>query len=68
MLLDFFVNRVLLQHGIVLFEFNPLRGILAVLGGNVPAHAREPRRLVLCTLQDDLDSVPFLGHNRAIYG
>ena len=68
MLLDFLVNSHFLQNRVVLLELKTLSRVLAVLCGDVTAHARHARGLVLCALQNHLDPITFLCHDTLISG
>ena len=58
-LLDFFVYRHFLQHGIVFFQFQPLRGVFSVLCRNISGGAGHAARFVFCTFQNHLHPVTF---------
>ncbi len=61
-LLDFFMDRYLLEIRIVLLQLNAVGGVLAVFGGNVPGSAGDVGRLLLGALQNYLHPVAFLCH------
>jgi len=62
-LFDLFVQGDLLEDRVVLFQLDALRGVLAVFGGDVTAHAGHPAVFVLGALQNNLDPIAFLSHD-----
>ena len=66
MLLDFLVNCHFLQNRVVLLKLETLSSILTVFRGDVTAHARHARGLVLSALQNHLDPITFLCHDTLI--
>jgi hypothetical protein len=64
-LFDFLVNRHLFEDRIVLLELKTLGSVLFVLGGDVTAGAGLARGLMLGTLHNHLNAVPFFCHDSA---
>jgi hypothetical protein len=63
-LFDLFVDRYFFEHRVVFLQFHTVRGILLVLGGDVPGHTGHPTGLVFGAFQNDLNAVTFFGHDR----
>ena len=61
-LFNLFVEGVLTQHRVELFQFDAIRSILPVLGRDVAGGSGHARILVLGALQNHLYAVAFLGH------
>ena len=59
LLLNFLVQRILLEDWVVLHEFQSVGSILAVFGRDVSRRTGHTAGLVLCALQDDLNSCFF---------
>jgi hypothetical protein len=51
-----------LENGIEFFDFQSIGRIFFVFGGNVTRSSWLPRFFVLCTFQNYLNSISFLGH------
>jgi len=61
-LFNLFVEGVLAQHRVVLFNFDAIRCVLPVLGRDVAGRSGHARILVLGAFQNHLYAVAFLGH------
>lgn len=61
-LFDLFVEGVLAQHRVVLLQFDAIRGVLPVLGGDVSGSSGHARILMLGAFQNHLYTVAFFGH------
>ena len=56
------MNGHFLEDGVEFLQLDALRGVLAVLGGDVARGARHPRGFMLGAFHDNLHPVSFLGH------
>ncbi len=56
---------ILFQDRVVLLKLQPLSGVFAVLGGDIPAHTGLSGAFVFSTLQYNLNPVAFLCHVRS---
>src|SRR5690606_39859610 len=63
LLFNFFVNSILLKIRIELLQFYSFRIVFSVFSGNISAGTWNRSRLLLGTLQYNLDSVTFLCHD-----
>ncbi len=59
LLLDFLVNSHALEDGVVLLQLKALRGVLAVLGGDVTAGTGHTTIFVFGALEDNLYAISF---------